>query len=150
MIITAIAFALAAAPAAGTATGSLGVAGKSVPVAHAAAFNAGARIYVLITDKALPPDKVKSEFEMAIYQFENKVSGLELVLDSDRKVTEVAYRWDLTRKACPGCFDVTVTGGPSGPLTGTIKSTAKGEAAEKLKVDVTFSAPFVKASAAKP
>jgi hypothetical protein len=149
MLITMLALALAAAPATGTATGSLGVDAKSVPLTHAAAFDSGARIYVLITDKLLPPDQTKSEFELHVYQFQNKVSGIELVLDSNRKVTEVAYRWELARKTCSDCFDVTVSGGPDGPLTGTIKSTAKGDGAVKLKVDVAFSAPFVKASAKK-
>jgi hypothetical protein len=149
MLTTAFAFVLVlAAPAPGTATGSLAVDAKSVPLAHAAAYDSGARIYVLVTDKVLPPDQTKSEFELHMYQFQNKVSGLELVLDSNRKVKELAYRWELTRKDCTACFDVTVTGGPDGPLTGTIKSTAKG-LAEKLKVDVAFSAPFVKASAKK-
>jgi hypothetical protein len=43
---------------------------------------------------------------------------------------------------------VTLAGRLDGPLTGTIKTTAKGEAA-KLKVDVAFNAPFAKPSAAK-
>jgi len=137
-----------APPAVGTATGSLTVAGKSMPLTHAIAFNAGARIYVAITDQALPPDETKSEFELAKYQFLHKVVGLELTLDHTRELTETAYRWELARKPCAGCFEVTLAGGPDGPLTGTIKTTAKGEA-EKLKVDVAFSAPFAKPSAAK-
>jgi hypothetical protein len=134
--------------AAGTATGSLTVAGKSVALTHAIAFNAGARIYVAITDQALPPDETKSEFELAKYEFLHKVVGLELTLDHTRQVTETAYRWELARTPCPGCFEVTLAGGPDGPLTGTIKTNAKGEA-QKLKVDVAFSAPFAKPSAAK-
>jgi hypothetical protein len=135
-------------PAVGTATGSLTVAGKRVALTHAIAFNAGARIYVAITDQALPPDETKSEFELAKYQFLHKVVGLELTLDHTRQVTETAYRWDLAKTPCAGCFEVTLAGGPDGPLTGTIKTTAKGDA-EKLKVDVAFSAPFAKPSAAK-
>jgi hypothetical protein len=135
--------------AVGTATGSLTVAGKRVALTHAIAFNAGARIYVAITDQALPPDETKSEFELVKYQFLHKVVGLELTLDhTTRQVTETAYRWDLAKTPCAGCFEVTLAGGPDGPLTGTIKTTAKGEA-EKLKVDVAFSAPFAKPSAAK-
>jgi hypothetical protein len=137
-----------APPAAGTATGSLTVAGKQVALTHAIAFNAGARIYVAITDQALPPDETKGEFELAKYQFLHKVVGLELTLDHTREVTETAYRWELTQTPCAGCFEVTLAGGPDGPLTGTIKTTAKGEA-QKLKVDVAFSAPFAKPSAAK-
>jgi hypothetical protein len=135
-------------PAVGTATGSLTVAGKSVALTHAIAFNAGARIYVAITDQALPPDETKSEFELAKYQFLHKVVGLELTLDHTRQVTETAYRWELARTPCPGCFEVTLAGGPDGPLTGTIKTNAKGEG-QKLKVDVAFSAPVAKPSAAK-
>ena len=150
MMKTAAVLLLTAATGAGSATGTLAVGGKSVPLTHAIAFNAGAQIYLLITDQALPPDEVKSEFKLAMYQFEHKVTGLEVTLDSAHKVTEVAYRWALTKKPCPGCFDVTVTGGPNGPLTGTIRSTAKGEASEKMKADVTFTAPFAKPSGAKP
>ena len=128
----------------GSAAGTLTVAGKSVSLTHAIAFNAGAHTYLLITDKVLPPAEVKSEFQLGVYQFTNKISGLELTLDPAHKVTEVAYRWELTKKPCPGCFDVTVSGGPNGPLTGSIKTTAKGEASEKMKADVTFSAPFAK------
>lgn len=137
-----------AAPAPGAATGSLAVAGKSVALTHAVAFNAGAQIYLLITDQVLPPDQNKSEFELAMYQFQHKVVGLELTLDHTRKVTETACRWELARKPCAGCFDVTIVGSADGPLNGTVKSTAKGEA-EKLKVDVAFSAPFAKPSSAK-
>jgi hypothetical protein len=135
-------------PAPGTATGSLAVAGKSAALTHAVAFNAGARIYLVITDQALPPNEVKSEFELAMYQFKHKVVGLEITLDHTRKVTETAYRWDLAKTPCAGCFDVSLAGGAEGPLTGTVKTTAKGEA-EKVKVDVSFSAPFARPSAAK-
>ena len=137
-----------AAPAAGTATGTFVVAGKSVPLTHAVAFNAGAIIYLQITDQALPPDEVKGEFELAMYEFKHKVVGLAFTLDHTRKVTETAYRWELTQTPCAGCFDVAIAGGAEGPLTGTVKTTAKGEAA-KLKVDIAFSAPFAKPSAAK-
>jgi len=136
------------APAPGTATGSLSVAGKSVSLTHAVAFNAGARIYLVLTDQVLPPDEAKSEFELAVYQFKHHVSGLEFTLDPAHKVTEMAYRWELAKTPCPGCFDVSLSGGPDGPLAGTVKTTAKGEA-EKLKVDVAFSAPFARPSAAK-
>jgi hypothetical protein len=142
-----IEMALALAVAAGTATGSLTVGGKSVALTHAVAFNAGARIHLLVTDQALPPDEVRSEFKLAMYQFQHKVTGLEVELDSAHKVIEVAYRWELARKPCPGCFDVTLAGGPNGPLTGTVKSTPKGEASEKLKVDIAFDAPFATPSA---
>ena len=136
-----------AAPAPGAATGSMTVAGKRVALTHAIAFNAGARIYLVISDQALPPDETKSEFELAKYQFLHKVVGLELTLDHTRKVTETAYRWELAKTVCVGCFDVTIVGGADGPLNGTVRTTAKGEA-EKLKVDVAFSAPFAKPSAA--
>jgi hypothetical protein len=141
-----LALAAATAPAAGAATGSLAVNGKSVLLTHAVAFDAGARIHLLVTDQALPPDEVRSEFKLELYLFQHKVNGLELTLDAERKVIDVAYRWELAGKPCPGCFDVTLAGGPDGPLTGTIKSTAKGEASEKMKVNVTFNAPFAKPS----
>lgn len=115
-----------AAPAAGTAKGTFAVAGKSATLAHAVAFNAGARIYLVITDQPIPPDQAKSEFELAIYQFNHKTVGLELTLDHTRKVTETAYRWDLGKHVCAGCFDVSVSGGADGPLTGSVKTTAKG------------------------
>jgi hypothetical protein len=70
------------APAPGTASGSLAVAGKSATLSHAVAFNAGARIYLVVSDQV-------------------------------------------------------------------VKTTGKGEA-EKLKVDVTFNAPFGKPSPTKP
>jgi hypothetical protein len=131
----------AAAPVAGTAIGSLTVAGKSVALTHAVAFNAGERIYLLITDQVLPPDENKSEFELAMYQFKHKVVGLQFTLDHTRKITETAYRWDLAKLVCAGCFEVSLAGGPDGPLTGTIKTMPKSEAG-KLNVDVSFSAPF--------
>jgi hypothetical protein len=139
-----------AAPAPGSATGALAVAGKSVPLTHAIAFNAGARIYLLITDQALPPAEVSSEFKLAMYQFTHHVTGLELTLDSTHKVIEVGYRWEQTKKPCTDCFTVTLAGGPGGPLTGSVKATPKGEASEKMKADVTFNAPFAPASGAKP
>jgi hypothetical protein len=138
----------AATPPAGSAKGTLAVAGKGVPLTHAVALNAGAHIYLVITDQALPPNEVKSEFALGMYQFQHKVVGLEMTLDHTRKVTETAYRWDQGKHVCAGCFDVSLAGGADGPLTGTVKTTAKGEA-EKLKVDVAFSAPFAKPSAGK-
>jgi hypothetical protein len=62
-------------------------------------------------------------------------------------VTETAYRWDLGKHVCAGCLDVAISGGADA-LAGTVKTTAKGEG-EKLKVDIAFSAPFGKPSAAK-
>ena len=73
-----------AAPAAGTAKGTFAVAGKSAALAHAVAFNAGARIYVVLSDQVIPPDQAKSEFELAVYQFNHKTVGLELTLDHTR------------------------------------------------------------------
>lgn len=137
------------APAPGTASGSLAVAGKSATLSHAVAFNAGARIYLVVSDQVIPPNEAKGEFELAMYQFTHKVVGLEITLDHTHKVIETAYRWDLAKRVCAGCFDVTITGGANGPLTGTVKTTAKGEA-EKVKVDVAFNAPFGKPSPAKP
>lgn len=149
-LAAALAFAAAAAvPAAGAATGKLAVSGKSIAMTHAIAFDAGSRIHLLVTDQALPPDEVRSEFKLEMYLFKHKVKGFEITLDADRKVIEVAHRGELAGESCPGCLDVTVAGGPDGPLTGTIKSTAKGEAAEKMKVDVSFNAPFAKPSVGK-
>ena len=141
--------AAAAAPAAGAATGKLAVNGKSISMTHAIAFDAGARIHLLVTDQVLPSDEVGSEFKLETYLFRNKVKGFELTLDAERKVIEVAHRGELAGESCPGCLDVTVAGGPDGPLIGTIKSTAKGEAEKKMKVDVAFNAPFAKPSPAK-
>ena len=137
--------AAAAVPAPGAATGKLAVNGKTIAMTHAVAFDAGARIHLFVTDQALPRDEDWSEFTLERYLFQHKVKGFELTLDADRKVIEVARRGELAGKSCPGCLDVTVAGGPDGPLTGTIKSTANGEAAEKMKVDVSFNAPFGKA-----
>jgi hypothetical protein len=136
------------APAAGTAKGTFSVAGKAATVSQAVAFNAGAIIYVVLSDQVIPPDEANSEFKLAMYEFNHKVVGLELMLDHTHKVTETAYRWDLGKHVCAGCFDVAISGGADGPLTGTIKTTAKGQA-EKVNVDLAFSAPFAKASAAK-
>ena len=137
-----------AAVPSGTAKGTFSVAGKSATLAHAVAFNAGARIYLVITDQPIPPNEAKGEFELAMYQFTHKTVGLEITLDHTRKVTETAYRWDLGKHVCAGCFDVAISGGADGPLVGTVKTTAKGEG-EKLKVDIAFSAPFGKPSAGK-
>ena len=138
-----------AAPAPGTASGSLAVAGKSATLSHAVAFNAGARIYLVVSDQVIPPSEAKGEFQLAMYEFNHKVVGLEITLDHTHKVIEMAYRWDLAKHVCAGCFDVTIKGGSDGPLTGSVKTTAKGEAGN-LKVDVTFNAPFGKPSPTKP
>jgi hypothetical protein len=137
------------APAPGTASGSLAVAGKSATLSHAVAFNAGARIYLVVSDQVIPPNEAKGEFQLAMYQFTHKVVGLEITLDHTHKVVETAYRWDLAKHVCAGCFDVTIAGGPDGPLTGSVKTTAKGQAGN-VKVDVTFNAPFGKPSPTKP
>jgi hypothetical protein len=150
MIVFAAVLALAAAAAApgvGAASGKLTANGKTVSLTHAIAFDAGARIHLLVTDQALPPDEVGSQFELETYLFRHKVSGLEVTLDAEHKVIEVGYRSHPSGEPCADCFAATVAGGPDGPLTGSIKATAKGEAA-KMKVDVAFNAPFAKPSTA--
>jgi len=137
-------------PAAGATKVTMDVGGKKVDLTHAAAFNAGPIIYLLITDQVLPPDQVKSEFELIKYLFVHKVVGLKVMLDSTHKVKETSYLWELAGKDCAGCYEITVSGGADGPLTGTVKTTAKGTEAEKLKVDGAFNAPFAKPSAKNP
>jgi hypothetical protein len=144
-----------AAPAAsalaapGAATGTLTVGGKSIALTHALAINAGAYIYLLITDQVLPPDQVKSEFQLGVYRFQHRVAGLELMLDPAHKVTEMAYLWEAAKVPCPACLDITISGGVEGPLTGTLKSTPKAFDTAKLKAEGTFNAPFARPSAGK-
>jgi hypothetical protein len=134
-------------PAPGAAVMTMDLGGRKVALTHAAAFKAGSFIYLLITDQVLPPDEVKSEFELVKYRFEHKVMGLQVMLDSEHKVTETSYLWEHGENTCEGCYEISVSGGADGPLVGTVKTTAKGTQAEKLKVDGAFSAPFVKPSA---
>jgi hypothetical protein len=138
-----------AGPAPGSATGTLTVDGKSVALSHAIAFNAGQFIHLVITDQALPPDQVKSEFQLGMYEFQHHVVGFQLMLDSAHKVKTIDYLWEMGHKPCPDCFQIEISGGAEGPLTGTVKSTPKALETQKLKADATFSAPFAKPSAGK-
>ena len=95
----------------------------------------------------LPPDEVKSEFDLVKYRFLHKVVGLQVMLDSEHRVKETSYLHEHGQNTCQGCYEISISGGADGPLTGTVKTTAKGTETEKLKVDGAFSASFAKPSA---
>ena len=129
----------AAAPAAAgkTTSGTLTLGGKAVALSHAVAFDAGATRLILITERAVPREQVKSEMDLMKYNFEQKPVGVVLWLDSAKKLTRASSLSAATMTDVTSEVDLTLAGGPAGALSGTVKSKP---AATKLKLDVTFNA----------
>lgn len=120
-----------------TASGTLTFGGKAVPLAHAVAFDAGATKLILITERVVPREQVKSEMDLMRYNFEQKPVGVVLWLDSAKKLTRASYMSASTMVDVTGEVDLALTGAPAGTLSGTVKSKP---AATKVKLDATFNA----------
>src|SRR6185503_18760791 len=61
-------------------SGTLTIGGRAATLAHALAYDAGAAKLVLITEQAVPREKVKSEMDLMRYNFEQKPVGVVLWL----------------------------------------------------------------------
>jgi hypothetical protein len=126
-----------AANAAKTTSGTVTIGGKAVPLAHAVAFDAGATKLILITEKAVPREQVKSEMDLMRYNFEQKPVGVVLWLDSAKKLSRASTMSAAAMADVTSEVDLTLAGAPAGTLSGTLKSKP---AATKVKLDVTFNA----------
>jgi hypothetical protein len=120
-----------------TASGTLTIDGKAVPLAHALAYDAGAYELILITEKAVARDQVKSEMDLMRYNFEQKPVGVVLWLDSARKLTRASTMSASSMVDVTSDVDLALAGAPAGTLSGTVKSKP---AATKFKLDLTFNA----------
>ena len=120
-----------------TASGTLTIGGKAVPLAHAVAFDAGATKLIVITERVVPREQVKSEMDLMRYNFEQKPVGVVLWLDSAKKLTRASTMSAATMVDVTSDVDLALTDAPAGTLSGTVKSKP---AATKVKIDATFNA----------
>jgi hypothetical protein len=123
--------------AATAASGTVTIGGKAVPLANAAAFDAGSFKIILITESAVPRDKIKSEMDLMRYNFEQKPAGLVLWLNSTKKLTRAMTMSAATMVDVTSEIEVALAAGSTDTLSGTVKSKP---AATKVKVDAKFNA----------
>jgi hypothetical protein len=124
------------AKAATNASGTLTIGGKSFPLAHALAYDAGASKLILITEQVVPREKVKSEVDLMKYNFDHQPTGVILWLDSANKMRSASYMSQRTMVDVTSGVELTLANGPAGSLSGS----AKSKPGAKVKLDVNFNA----------
>ena len=124
----------------GAAKGSLTFDGATVPLTHAAAFvdqtDERKPVIVLLSDKKLPVEKWKSEFDMMFDK--SKFNGIVFFLDPEGKVFRTDVRLKNKQTGVSGIFDLKLDNPASKELTGSATATATDGRSDKL--DVTFHA----------
>jgi hypothetical protein len=124
---------------AGSAKGSLTYDGATAELKFAAAFvdqkDDRKPVILLITDKKLPAEKWKSEFDMM--GDSTKWSGIVFFMDKEGNVFRSDVHTNGRQASVSGIFDLKIDNPTSKDLTGTAK-TKEGETETKL--DATFHA----------
>jgi hypothetical protein len=124
----------------GSAKGSLTFEGATVALTHAAAFvdqkDERKPVILLLSDKKLPVEKWKSEFDMMFDR--STFNGLVFFLDQEGKVFRIDVHMNDKQTGVGGIFDLKLDNVRSKELTGSATATATDGRSDKL--DVTFHA----------
>jgi len=124
----------------GSAKGSLTFDGNTVALSHAAAFadqkDERKPVIVLLSDKKLPVEKWKSEFDMMFDR--SKFNGIVFFLDRDGKVFRTDVHMKDKQTGVSGIFDLKLDNPASKELTGSATATSSDGSSDKL--EVTFHA----------
>jgi hypothetical protein len=124
--------------ASGSAKGSLTFDGASAALTFAAAFvdqkDERKPVILLLSDKKLPVEKWKSEFDMMFDK--SKFNGIVFFLDKEDKVFRTDVHMKDRQTGVSGIFELKLDNPTSKELTGS--ATASGTGSEKL--DVAFHA----------
>jgi len=138
--------ALAQAPAAGTAAGTLTVKGNAIKLAHAYAFvDQGDKrklVILLLTEQPVPAATWKSDSDIMMYRMDkNPLHGVAFRLDDQREVVSVDYYEGRFPTGTSGIFALKLDGPSGKTLAGTAKSTeAAAKLSEPVSLNVSFSA----------
>ena len=124
----------------GSAKGSLTFEGATVALTHAAAFtdqkDERKPVILLLSDKKLPVEKWKSEFDMMFDR--SRFNGLVFFLDQEGKVFRIDIHMNDKQTGVGGIFDLKLDNPASKELTGSATASATQGRSDKL--DVTFHA----------
>ena len=124
----------------GSAKGSLTFEGTRVPLTHAAAFvdqkDERKPVILLLSDKKLPVENWKSEFDMMFDK--SKFNGVVFFLDQEGKMFRTDVHMKDKQTGVSGIFDLKLNNPASKELTGSATATATEGRTDKL--DVTFHA----------
>lgn len=124
----------------GSAKGSLTFDGATVALTHAAAFidqkDERKPVILLLSDKKLPAEKWKSEFDMMFDR--SKFGGIVFFLDQEGKVFRTDVHMKDKQTGASGIFDLKLDHPASKELTGSATATATDGRSDKL--EVTFHA----------
>jgi hypothetical protein len=123
----------------GKAMGTLEIDGKTVTMACAYAFvdqeDKRKPVLLLITDRIVPANQWKSEFDMMRYRSNNPFRYVCFWIDRDRQEFRREHFVDKAPVSTMGVFDLKLTPSTPGTFTGTVK---------KDKKEVSFTAVLIK------
>lgn len=123
----------------GRATGTLDLDGKTVTMTHAYAFidqkDKRKPVLILITDRAVPADQWKSEFDMMKYRSNKPFMYICFWIDKDRQEFRREHLVDKFPVSTMGVFDLKLAPSDPGTFTGTVKKGGK---------EVSFTAVLIK------
>lgn len=124
----------------GSAKGSLTFDGATVALTHAAAFvdqkDERKPVILLLSDKKLPVEKWKSEFDMMFDK--SKFNGIVFFLDREGKVFRTDVHMKDKQTGVSGIFGLKLENPASKELTGSATATTTDGRSDKL--EVTFHA----------
>ena len=124
---------------AGKATGTLEIDGKTVTMTHAYAFvdqkDKRKPVLLLISDRAVPADQWKSEFDMMRYRSSNPFLYVCFWIDKDRQEFRREHFVEKAPVSTMGVFDLKLAPSDPGTFTGTVKKDGK---------QVSFTAVLIK------
>ena len=123
----------------GRATGTLDLDGRTVTMTHAYAFidqkDKRKPVLILITDRAVPADQWKSEFDMMKYRSNKPFMYSCFWIDKDRQEFRREHFVDKFPVSTMGVFDLKLAPPDPGTFTGTVKKGGK---------EVSFTAVLIK------
>jgi hypothetical protein len=135
--------AVAQAPASGQATGTFTAKGKTVKLAHAAAFvdesDKKRPVILLLTEQPVPSAGWKSHSDLMAHHRSTPITGVVFRIDAQREVDTAEYFAERFPTSTSGIFVVTFDGPAGKSFAGKVKSTP---AAAKLSEPVTLDAAF--------
>ena len=131
----------------GQATGTLVVKGKSIKLAHAYVFvdekDSRKPVILYLTDKPVPADTWKSDFDIMRYRGSNKLNGIGFWLNPKDKYddfrNEVCAECD-SPTGTSGIFKVKFDGTPGKTFAGKITVGSSSSMAKDYQLDGAFNA----------
>jgi len=143
---SAAAVAQSPAVASGQASGTFTAAGKTIKLAHAAAFvdqgEKDKRVILLLTEQPVPAANWTKSTDIMMYRMnKNPLTGVMFRIDGKGEVVGADYYAGEFPTSTSGIFELKLDGAPGKTLSGSAKSTeAAGKMREPVNLNATFSA----------